>query len=67
MNLFDGFRSEVRKSISKATKVKAEEIVIENPPQPEFGDLSFPCFTLSKQLKKSPDMIATRPVHQMQY
>ncbi len=58
MNLFDGFRSEVRKSISKATKVKAEEIVIENPPQPEFGDLSFPCFTLSKQLKKSPDMIA---------
>lgn len=58
MGLFGGFREEVRRSVSKAAKVKESEIVLESPPQPEFGDLSFPCFTLSKKLMKSPNEIA---------
>lgn len=32
---------------------------METPPQPEMGDLSLPCFQLSKQLKKSPQLIAS--------
>lgn len=37
-----------------------EQIVImmEYPPQAEYGDLAFPCFTLSKVLRKAPAMIA---------
>ncbi len=32
--------------------------MLEYPPSPENGDLSFPCFRLSKALRKSPPMIA---------
>ncbi len=37
-----------------------EEImsVLEYPPSPENGDLAFPCFRLSKVLRKAPPMIA---------
>ncbi|MCK4531275.1 MAG: arginine--tRNA ligase [Candidatus Aenigmarchaeota archaeon] len=58
MNPFEEFREEVREGISKAAKIKKDGIVLEKPPQPEFGDLAFPCFILSKKLKKSPDLIA---------
>ncbi|WP_026962142.1 arginine--tRNA ligase [Alicyclobacillus herbarius] len=38
----------------------ADEIaaLIEYPPQPEMGDLALPCFRFSKQLRKSPQVIA---------
>ena len=32
--------------------------LIENPPNPEMGDYSFPCFKLSKELRKAPNIIA---------
>ncbi|WP_284644911.1 arginine--tRNA ligase [Paenibacillus silviterrae] len=32
--------------------------LIEYPPNPQMGDLSLPCFKLSKQLRKSPQVIA---------
>lgn len=32
--------------------------LIEYPPNPQMGDLSLPCFRLSKQLRKSPQAIA---------
>jgi arginyl-tRNA synthetase len=35
-----------------------EESQIETPPNPELGDFAFPCFTLSKQMKKDPKKIA---------
>lgn len=34
------------------------EKLIEIPPRPEMGDFAFPCFQLSKVLRKSPQMIA---------
>ncbi len=34
------------------------EQMIEFPPQVEFGDLAFPCFQLSKLLRKAPPVIA---------
>ncbi|WP_068496267.1 arginine--tRNA ligase [Paenibacillus kribbensis] len=32
--------------------------LLEIPPQPEWGDLAFPCFVLAKKLRKSPQQIA---------
>ena len=58
MNPFEQFKDDVRKRISKAVKVKEEDVVLEKPPQTEFGDIAFPSFTLSKKLRKSPDAIA---------
>ncbi|HDX9588591.1 TPA: arginine--tRNA ligase [Bacillus pseudomycoides] len=34
------------------------EALIETPKQDEFGDAAFPCFTLAKQYKKAPAVIA---------
>ena len=47
-------------SLSKHLPINKEEItkLIEIPPSQELGDYSFPCFFLSKQLKKSPNEIA---------
>ena len=54
------FSEEVARLISKATKRNVAEIlgVLEVPPDPKLGDLAFPCFTLSKELKKAPNLIA---------
>jgi arginyl-tRNA synthetase len=46
--------------LSKELKLKKEEVedLVEVPPQLEFGDYAFPCFSLAKQMKKSPLLIA---------
>src|SRR3989344_8040227 len=48
------------KKLSKIIYLKEEELtnLIEMPPSPELGDYSFPCFSLSKIFKKSPNEIA---------
>jgi len=51
------FEAEVVK-ILKSAEIKAEENLLEAPPQEEFGDIAFPCFQLAKVEKKSPQMIA---------
>lgn len=58
-------KDQITSIISKALKkinanLKPEEInsLIEIPPSSEMGDFAFPCFILSKQLKKSPHDIA---------
>ena len=33
--------------------------MLEYPPSPENGDLAFPCFRLSRTLRKAPPMIAS--------
>lgn len=50
----------IAKLISDKTKLGKEEIekMIEIPPQAEMGDYAFPCFSLSKIEKKSPNQIA---------
>ncbi|MCD8351132.1 MAG: arginine--tRNA ligase [Planctomycetaceae bacterium] len=37
------------------------------PPQPEMGDVGFPCFSLAKQLKKAPPAIAADIAAKMQF
>lgn len=46
--------------LQKVANLKKEEIsnLIEIPPNPKLGDYAFPCFTLSKKLKQSPNEIA---------
>jgi arginyl-tRNA synthetase len=39
--------------------------MIEMPPNPEMGDLAFPCFTLAKTLKKAPQVLASEIVFQI--
>ena len=49
----------VRK-INPAAELTAEEIaaMLEYPPTPDMGDLAFPCFKLSRALRRSPVQIA---------
>jgi len=48
------------KILKKEVKLPEKEIdsLIEIPPNSEMGDFAFPCFTLSKEFKKSPNQIA---------
>ncbi len=54
------FRAEVIERLSRATELDAEEIdsQLTYPPNPQLGDLAFPCFTLAKRLRKAPPKIA---------
>ena len=52
----DEFREVIINFLKKETKL--ENIELEVPPNPEMGDFAFPCFTLAKEWKKSPNEIA---------
>ena len=52
----DKFREEIINAIKK--EVKDIDIVLEVPPNPDMGDYAFPCFSLAKVYKKSPNEIA---------
>ena len=54
------FKDKLAKTISEHFKIRFEEVVnlIEIPPNPSLGDFAFPCFSLAKELKKSPVIIA---------
>jgi arginyl-tRNA synthetase len=54
------FRDEVGEIVSKFCSLAKKEVeeALERPPEPEFGDLAFPCFVLSKKMKKAPQQIA---------
>ncbi len=58
----DSFREEVAELLSKAiAKSQFGRSMLSGlleTPQQEFGDYAFPCFTLGKELKKSPQQIA---------
>jgi arginyl-tRNA synthetase len=41
-----------------AEKITGEQVVAENPPSPEMGDIGFPMFSFAKMLKKGPPQIA---------
>lgn len=53
------FREQIAKTISKVTDLDKDDVdsLLEIPSQ-NLGDFAFPCFVLSKQLKKSPVEIA---------
>ena len=49
------------KKISPETELAASELsaMLEYPPNKDMGDLAFPCFKLSKSLRKAPPVIAS--------
>jgi len=51
----DKFKEEIIKLLKKELK---QDIELEVPPNPEFGDYAFPCFALAKVFKKNPNDIA---------
>ena len=55
------FKKIIAEKISKVTNIKSEELekYIEIPKEANNGDYAFPCFRLAKELKKSPQIIAT--------
>ncbi len=54
------FVAEIVEQLAAIAPLGAEEIagMLSSPPNPEMGDYAFPCFTLSKQLRKKPNEIA---------
>jgi arginyl-tRNA synthetase len=54
------FRDAFARTINSAVGLGINEILslIEEPPESKLGDLAFPCFTLSKSMRKPPQMIA---------
>lgn len=50
----------VANELTKAADLTAGEIIekLEQPPNPNMGDVAFPCFSLAKLYKKSPKSIA---------
>jgi len=50
---------EAKKEILKILKeIDVNDVTIEEPPDPSLGDLAFPCFSLAKELKKSPGEVS---------
>ncbi|MFA5745917.1 MAG: arginine--tRNA ligase [archaeon] len=62
------FKEQFAINISKILNKDKDEIFkfIEQPPDFSLGDLSFPCFSLSKELKKSPQDIAKELTEKLQ-
>ncbi len=54
----DFFKEQIVQSISTAIGKEVDIELIEIPPDPKMGDYAFPCFSLSKKLKKNPVEIA---------
>lgn len=49
--------TKLKKAIGKGFVVTVEDL--ETPPNPEMGDIAFPCFKLAKEQKRNPQEIAT--------
>jgi len=59
------FEVEIKELIAKSTLLKKDEIVIEKPKEGNFGDYAFPCFLLSREMKKNPVQIAKELAQKM--
>ncbi|MBS4177884.1 arginine--tRNA ligase [Lederbergia citrea] len=58
MNLVKMYAEEVSLQLNGILQLDEVEKLIEKPKYADQGDLAFPCFTLAKMLRKSPQMIA---------
>jgi arginyl-tRNA synthetase len=57
----DAWREIIARAIREETgeQLKIAQIVLEQPPRPELGDLAFPMFPYARIFRKSPQQIAT--------
>ena len=60
-NYMDAFKQHIVKLLKKNTQINEDEIstLLEVPPNPNFGDYSFPCFLLAQNLKQNPVEVAS--------
>jgi len=65
--MIESYKKQFAEILSKELPLLQEEIIwlIEIPPENIPGDLAFPCFQLSKTMKKSPNIIAQETVNQL--
>jgi arginyl-tRNA synthetase len=56
------YKNIIAQRIKQHVDLELDTIIelIEIPPRPEMGDFAFPCFQLSKLLKKSPNLISAQ-------
>jgi arginyl-tRNA synthetase len=61
------FKDEIIKILGNIINLEKENIkkLIEVPPNSEMGDYAFPCFSLAKEMKKSPNLIAQELVEKI--
>ncbi len=54
------FKQQITEKLAQLTELEIDKInaAVEVPPNPEMGDLAFPCFPLAKVMRKAPPMIA---------
>jgi arginyl-tRNA synthetase len=57
----DIFKEHIVKLLKNSTQLNENEIstILETPPNPNFGDYSFPCFLIAQNLKKNPVEVAS--------
>ena len=53
------FKNIIAKELANITNIENIEEYIEIPTNKEMGDYSLPCFKLAKEMKKSPQIIAS--------
>lgn len=58
MNAMEKFSAQAAAALSMALGREVASSELELPPDPKMGDFGFPCFKLSKELKKGPPLIA---------
>jgi len=60
-------KEEISQLLTTLTGLEEAEIkeILEEPPSPEMGDLSFPCFILAKQQRKPPPQISAELAEQL--
>ncbi len=61
------YKKKIAELINSKVDLEVEKIeqLIEIPPRPEMGDYAFPCFQLSKVMRKAPNMIAEELKNQL--
>lgn len=59
MDAFQKFEEEIEAAVTAVLKeLNVEALIVLDKPPAGMGDLAFPCFPLSKKLRKAPDAIA---------
>lgn len=56
----------ISKALNESLSVEEIESLLETPKYAHLGDVSFPCFTLAKKLRKSPQFIAKELAEKIQ-
>jgi len=62
------FIEEICNFLSERTGIPAAQLegVVERPPNPDLGDYAFPCFSLARELRRDPKIIAESLVAKFQ-